>query len=181
MREDGATFEQNAIKKAVLPSRRVPVLVVAEDSGLTVEALGGAPGVRSARFARQRGVAGRGVARDAANNAALLRVLRGVPTLRRRAAFVCVVALAHQGRLLGMARGECWGRIAETARGATGFGYDPLFIPRGFRRTFAQLGPRVKDRLSHRAKALARARPLIARALRARSRACRGPAPSARG
>lgn len=173
VREDGATFEANALKKAVQPSRRVPpdVLVVAEDSGLVVDALRGAPGIRTARYAR----AARGEDRDAANNAKLLRALRGVPTARRGAAFVCVVALARGGRALGTIRAECRGRIAETLRGTAGFGYDPLFIPRGPRgsrghRTFAEHGPRVKDRWSHRARAMRRARPLIAAALRAARR-----------
>ena len=163
VREDGATFDANALKKALGPSRRLPdALVVAEDSGLVVTALGGAPGVRSARFSRGG---------DAANNRKLLRLLRGVPAARRGAAFVCVVAVAWRGRRLGLARGECRGTIAEAPRGATGFGYDPVFIPRGFRRTFAELGPRVKDRLSHRGFALRRARPLIRAALRAARRA----------
>jgi len=177
VREDGATFEANAIKKAVIPSRRVAALVIAEDSGLVVRALGGAPGVRSARFSRAR----RGAHRDAANNAKLLRLLRAVPTPRRQAAFVCVVAVASRGRVLGVVRGECRGTIAATPSGRTGFGYDPLFVPRGFHRTFAELGPRVKDRLSHRARALRTARPLIARSLRAHRAAARTPAPSRSG
>lgn len=161
VREDGRTFEGNAIKKALLPSRRVPALVVAEDSGLVVPALGGAPGVRSARFARIRF----GVDRDRANNLKLLKLMRGIPAPRRGAQFVCVAALARQGRLLGVVRGECRGRIAEEPRGRNGFGYDPIFIPLGFRRTFAELGPKVKDRISHRARALSHARRLIARLL----------------
>lgn len=176
VREDGATFEHNAIKKAMGPSRRVPALVVAEDSGLVVPALGGAPGVRSSRFSRSRSRD-----RDAANNAKLLRMMRGIPPARRGARFVCVVAIAHRGRLLGIARGVCRGRIAEHPRGASGFGYDPLFMPHGSRRTFAELGPRVKDALSHRARALARARPLIARSLRAPRAGVRAAALSRRG
>jgi len=172
VREDGATFEANAVKKARAPSRRVPLLVVAEDSGLVVPVLRGAPGVRSARFARGR----RAGDRDAANNAELLRAMRGLPPRRRRAAFVCVVAIAHRGRIVGVVRGECRGSIAPSPRGTSGFGYDPLFIPRGYRRTFAELGPRAKDRLSHRGQALARARPLIARALRTLRGAARTPA-----
>lgn len=166
VREDGATFEANALKKALTPSRRVPeAVVVAEDSGLVVTALGGAPGVRSARFSRGG---------DTANNAKLLRRLRDVPPAGRGAAFVCVVAVAWRGRRVGMVRAECRGTIAGAPRGTTGFGYDPVFIPRGprgFRRTFAELGPRVKDRLSHRGRALRRARPLIRAALRAARRA----------
>ena len=187
VRENGATFEANAIKKALLPSRRVPeAVVIAEDSGLVVDTLHGAPGVRTARFARaRRGVDGYGkrkpyhrllADRDEANNAKLLRVLRHVPTARRGAAFVCVVALARRGRLLGVVRGECRGVISEQLRGATGFGYDPLFVPRGFRRTFAELGPRAKDRLSHRARAMRRARPLIEKSLRSARAAAGTPA-----
>ena len=175
--EDGATFEVNAIKKAVVPSRRVSELVLAEDSGLVVAALRGAPGVRSARFSRARP----GVDRDAANNAKLLRLLRSVPPSRRQAAFVCVIAVASRGHVLGVVRGECRGAITMTPRGRTGFGYDPLFIPRGRRRTFAELGPRVKDRLSHRARALTKARPLIARAHRTHRAAARTPVPSRSG
>lgn len=166
VREDGATFEQNAVKKALLPSRRAPgALVVADDSGLMVDALGGAPGVRSARFA------GRRVGGDGANNAKLLRALRRIPPPLRVARFVCVVAVARRGRLLGTVRAECHGTIAPAPRGRTGFGYDPVFIPAGGTRTFAELGPRAKDRLSHRARAMRRARPLIAAALRAARRA----------
>ena len=168
VREDQPTFEANAIKKAVLPSRRVEDLVVAEDSGLTVDALDGAPGVRTARFAKSPAAL-----RDAANNAKLLRLLRGVPDRQRQAAFICVVAIASRGRLVGITRGVCRGRIAHEQRGSTGFGYDPVFIPLRFRRTFAQLGPRVKDRLSHRSRAMRQARPLIVRALRAARESCR--------
>lgn len=164
VREDGATFEANAVKKALGPSRRVPgAVVVAEDSGLVVTALDGAPGVHSARFAAGRS----GGAHDLSNNAKLLRLLRGVPPARRGAAFVCVVAVALQGRVLGTIRGECRGTIAPAPRGRSGFGYDPVFILRGHRRTFAELGPRVKDHVSHRARAMRRARPFIAAALRA--------------
>lgn len=178
VREDGKTFEANAIKKALLPSRRAPeAVVIAEDSGLVVEVLRGAPGVRTARFAR----ASRGASQDAANNAKLLRVLRRVPPVRRGAAFICVVAIAWRGRIVGLVRGECYGTISEALRGTTGFGYDPLFLPRGFRRTFAELGPRVKDRLSHRARAMRRARPLIETALRSARAAARTPVPSADG
>lgn len=177
VREDGRTFEANAIKKAMIPSRRVPTLVMAEDSGLVVRALGGAPGVRSARFSRARS----GADRDAANNSKLLRLLRGVPAPRRQAAFVCVVVVALRGRVLGVVRGECRGVIAEAPRGRTGFGYDPLFMPRGSRRTFAELGPRAKDRLSHRARALRAARPLIAATLRRDRATARTPALSRSG
>ena len=158
VREDGKSFEENAIKKAVLPSRRAPSLVIAEDSGLCVNVLQGAPGIYSARYAR---ASNRKQSRDAANNAKLLRVLQGVPSSHRQAAFVCVAAVAYRGKLLGVVRGECRGRIAGGLMGKTGFGYDPLFVPVGQRRTFAQLGAKTKDRMSHRARALKKLKPLI--------------------
>ncbi len=147
VREDGATFRANAAKKAVVTSRHTILPVLADDSGLEVRALGGRPGVRSARFAFAQN--------DEANNAKLLKLLRGVPPARRQAHFVCWMALAVGGRLIQTFEGACAGSIAPRPIGKTGFGYDPLFIPRGRKKTMAQLGPHVKDRLSHRTKAVA--------------------------
>jgi XTP/dITP diphosphohydrolase len=147
-REDGTTFRQNAKKKALAVSRRSPLLVLAEDSGIEVKALGGRPGVRSARFA--------GPAQsDEANNRKMLRSLKAVPASRRQARYVCCMALAAGGKLIRFFEGNCGGSIGFTPRGRGGFGYDPLFIPSGKSDTMAQLGARVKDKISHRAKAAA--------------------------
>lgn len=147
VREDRPTLRENAVKKAVQASRRTDLPALADDSGLEVPALGGAPGVRSARYA--------GPAQDErANVAKLLRVMRDFPSSRRRARFVCILALARQGRLVRTFRGVCEGTIAPAPAGRAGFGYDPLFIPRGRRKTLAELGPRVKDTLSHRTRAV---------------------------
>ncbi len=148
-REDGATFRRNAEKKALAVSRRTILPVLAEDSGIEVNALGGRPGVRSARFA--------GPSRnDSANNAKLLRLMAPVPPPRRGARFVCCMALAIGGKVVRVFEASCSGTIARESAGKMGFGYDPLFVPRGCRKTMAQLGPAVKNRISHRAKAAAK-------------------------
>lgn len=147
--EDGATFEANALKKAVQTSRHTLLPVLAEDSGLEVRALGGRPGVCSARFA--------GAAQsDSANNAKLIRAMAGVPASRRQARYVCVMALAVGGKPARTFRGSCPGFIAKVPAGRRGFGYDPLFIPRGAQKTAAQLPAGEKDRWSHRAAAARR-------------------------
>jgi XTP/dITP diphosphohydrolase len=145
--EMGSSFLENARLKARTISAGTGLPVLAEDSGLEVEALGGAPGVRSARFA------GEG-ATDEQNVRKLLERLKDVPDERRNARFVCV-AVVHfpDGREL-TAQGELRGRIAWESRGTHGFGYDPVFIPEGFEQTLAELGPDVKNRISHRRKAL---------------------------
>jgi len=162
VKESGKTFKQNAIKKAVLPSRQADALVIGEDSGLVVAALKGAPGIRSARYSGAQNQMGR----DPANNLKLLRALERVPPSRRKAMFVCTAAIAYRGKLLGTVRGVVHGSIALKAHGHRGFGYDPLFIPKGYQSTFGELGAAVKDRLSHRAQALRRAKPLIVKALK---------------
>ncbi len=146
VREDGSTFHANAVKKAVQTSRHTILPVIAEDSGLEVRALGGRPGVRSARYA------GKGQ-NDKANVAKLLRVLARVPAGRRHARFVCVMALAAGGRLIKTFEGSCRGSIAFEEKGQGGFGYDPVFTPARLRKTTAQLAPGEKDRLSHRGQA----------------------------
>jgi len=144
--EDGATFEANATKKALHYGRLAPGMIFADDSGLEVEALGGAPGVISARFA------GPG-ANDLRNNEKLLRSLADVPDERRQARFVCVIALARAGRVLATFRGEACGVIGHTPRGHNGFGYDPLFLFPELGRTFAELTRDEKLRYSHRGRA----------------------------
>ena len=147
--ETGGSFLENARLKARAIAEETGLPVLAEDSGLEVEALGGAPGVRSARFA------GEG-ATDEQNVQKLLASLEGVPEERRGARFVCVAVVRFpgpDGREL-VAEGELRGRIAPEPRGTHGFGYDPVFIPEGYERTLAELGPEVKNRISHRRRAL---------------------------
>lgn len=171
-RETGATFEANAAKKAVAVARASGHFALADDSGLEVEALGWGPGVRSARFAGRHGD-------DAANNAKLLRKLKGLPAHRRRARYRCVLALAAPDGTVALARGTWAGRIADAPRGSRGFGYDPLFLVPGTGKTAGELPPRVKQRLSHRAKAAQRLRAFLRGAVTgsaSRSRRRRGSA-----
>jgi XTP/dITP diphosphohydrolase len=166
--EDGATFADNAIKKARAVARATMMLTLADDSGLEVDALGGRPGVRSARFAHER-------ATDAENNAALLAALGGLvdpapgvdersdaPGFRAR--FRCVLALVDPFTGGGEPRtveGACEGAITRAPRGSGGFGYDPLFVVAGTGRTLAELGEDEKNRVSHRARAFAALRPML--------------------
>ena len=152
--EDGKTFRANAVKKAVIVSRFVDGLVLADDSGLCVDALGGKPGVKSARFAGPR-------KKDPDNNAKVLRLLKSVPASGRDARFVCAVAIADKGKIIRVYEESCEGRIAFELRGKYGFGYDPLFLIPKYKKTFGQLGLKVKDRMSHRSKALCRAREFL--------------------
>lgn len=145
--EDAETFEGNARKKALALCRAVGLPVLADDSGLTVEALGGAPGVYSARFAGED-------ATDAANNAKLLAELSGQPDESRGAAFVCCMVLALGEDDVRVAQGRFTGRIAKECSGEGGFGYDPVFIPDGWDKTLAQGSLEEKNRISHRALAL---------------------------
>jgi len=149
--EDGPTFEANARKKAEAYSRYVPgEMVIADDSGLEVDALGGAPGVHSARYAADAPLSGSANATAEANNARLLRELKDVPPLRRTGRFVCLIAAARSGRTLRVVRGEAEGTILDAPRGQQGFGYDPLFYYPTIRKTFAELTPEEKARYSHR-------------------------------
>jgi len=170
--EDAATFAGNAAKKAMELARwlaakhstfniqpSTPNFVLADDSGLEVDVLNGAPGVHSARFAALDKSEN---SKDADNNAKLLRLLQNVPLEKRTGRFRCVIALAEVPSPKSEVRspqffdGACEGRIQLAATGAGGFGYDPLFVPDGFTQSFAELGEDVKNRLSHRAKALAK-------------------------
>jgi len=143
--EDGATFEENAVRKALHYGGFAPGLLFADDSGLEADALGGAPGVYSARFA------GPG-ATDAENNRLLLERMRGVG--RRAARFVCAIALVENRRVLGVCRGSVEGVILDSPRGAGGFGYDPLFYYAPFCRTFGEISAEEKIGVSHRGQAL---------------------------
>ncbi len=154
--EDGLTFEENARKKAQEYSRAAPgELVLADDSGLEIEALGGAPGVHSARYAapelqnKEPHEAGENTD-DEANNARVLRELTGLPPEKRTARFVCVLAAARDGQTLATFRGTAEGIILDAPRGANGFGYDPLFYFPQIQKTFAELSAAEKANYSHR-------------------------------
>jgi XTP/dITP diphosphohydrolase len=149
MEETGATFEENAILKALGISQVFTGLVLADDSGLEVDALGGAPGVRSARFAG-------GNANDAENRRALIQLLKNLRGDELKARFRCVMVLATQGELLGSFEGTVEGKVIPEERGFGGFGYDSMFIPNGYSETFAELQPEIKNSLSHRGRALAK-------------------------
>ena len=148
-RESGTSFEENAKLKALAGSRQLPALVIGDDSGLEVDALGGAPGIYSARYAGANATE-----RDKIDK--LIRELARVRATEdgRRARFRCVVTLARNGNLLGTFEGIVEGSIADEARGDSGFGYDPIFVPDGFEQTFGELPTEVKNTISHRAKAI---------------------------
>ncbi|MCZ6677639.1 MAG: XTP/dITP diphosphatase [Candidatus Poribacteria bacterium] len=145
--EDGMTYEENAIKKAATIAQHTGHLTLADDSGLEVDALDGAPGVHSARYAGEN-------ASDAERIAKLLDALQEVADEQRTARFKCAVAIATPVRQTKVVVGVCEGRIIRNPRGVQGFGYDPVFVPVGYDKTFAELGKTVKNRISHRAKAL---------------------------
>jgi XTP/dITP diphosphohydrolase len=144
--ETGATFAENALAKARDAAAATGLPAVADDSGLTVEALNGMPGVLSARWSGRHGD-------DRANLELLLAQLADVPDERRGAAFVCAAALAVPGGLETVVHGEWPGRIVRAPRGSGGFGYDPIFVPDGDERTSAELSPEEKDAASHRGRA----------------------------
>jgi XTP/dITP diphosphohydrolase len=160
--EDGATIRDNAIKKAVETAKAAKMLTLADDTGLEVDALNGEPGVRSARFA------GDDVSYHE-NNKKLLASLQGVAMEKRSARFRCVAAIADENGLVDAVEGICNGAIIAEERGGGGFGYDPLFIPDGQVKTFAELSLEVKNRISHRAKALQKAWAVLSRYLRERA------------
>ena len=145
--EDGETFEENSFKKANEIMKLCGRITLADDSGLEVDYLDGAPGVYSARFAGEDG-------NDAKNNEKLLKLLDGAAPEARTARFVSVITMVYPDGTVLTARGECPGRILEAPAGENGFGYDPLFVPDGCDVTFAQLGAEEKNRISHQAKAL---------------------------
>ncbi|MBI2931427.1 MAG: XTP/dITP diphosphatase [Planctomycetes bacterium] len=150
--EDGATYAENARKKAVVIARALGRWTLADDSGLEVDALGGRPGMRSARYSGPK-------ATDASNNEKLLRELASVPDEGRGARYRAVVVLVDErGDILVEAEGTCEGMIGREYRGTAGFGYDPLFLVPEFGRTMAELGLEIKNKISHRARALFRLR-----------------------
>jgi XTP/dITP diphosphohydrolase len=145
--ETGSSFAENAILKASGASQDRQGLVVADDSGLEVDALDGAPGIYSARYAGE-------TASDQDNVEKLLQQLVRQPEAKRTARFRCVIALAHRGKLLGTFEGIAEGIIVDPPRGRDGFGYDPVFLPAGFDQTFAELPAEIKNQISHRTRAV---------------------------
>ena len=155
--EDGATFEDNARKKAVVLAKTLGEWVLGEDSGLVVPALKGRPGVYSARYAGKQGD-------DEANNDKLLAELAPMPEEGRAAYYVCTAALADPtGDVKAVVEGHCHGVLVRERRGSGGFGYDPLFLIPEYHRTFGEMSPVVKHAVSHRARALAKLRPVLRR------------------
>ncbi|NLF38230.1 XTP/dITP diphosphatase [bacterium] len=154
--EDGASFHENARKKALAVAEHTGCMTIADDSGLEVDALNGAPGILSARYAGEH-------ARDEDNNRKLLDALAGVPAHQRGAQFVCALAVALPGDLLGIFEGVCRGVIGTEPHGGSGFGYDPLFIRTDVGKTFAEMPQEIKNRISHRARAFEKAALIIVR------------------
>lgn len=152
--ENGKTFQENAVKKAVKLARFTGKLCLGEDSGLCVNALGGAPGIYSARFSGR-------TKSDLKNNLKLLKLLKDLPLAKRKAYYVCAVALADRSGLVGVVEGRCSGLIAFEPKGSAGFGYDPLFYIPKYKKTFAQLGEKIKHKMSHRYYALKKAKRII--------------------
>jgi XTP/dITP diphosphohydrolase len=148
--ETGQTFKENAALKAIAASEKLASLVVADDSGLEVDALDGAPGIYSARYAGENASAGDSISK-------LLRELsaRNIADEKRSARFRCVTALAQNGKLLGTFEGAVEGNVVDPPRGNGGFGYDPVFEPTGFEQTFAEMPRELKNKISHRAQAIA--------------------------
>lgn len=154
VKEDGNTFFENAAKKALKIARFTRKLTLGEDSGLCIDALGGAPGIYSSRFSGKD-------KSDAKNNLKVLKLLEGLPLKRRGAHYVCAIALADKNGIVGVTGGRCNGLIGFELKGTHGFGYDPLFLIQKYKKTFAQLGPEIKHTMSHRYKALKKAKGII--------------------
>ena len=160
IRETGKTFAANARIKACTLSRTLPNHpILADDSGLVVPSLGGRPGVYSARFSGPR-------ATDQSNRTKLLRLLKAKNGPLRKAYFEACLVVAKNGAVLGSVSGRVWGRITQVEAGTGGFGYDPIFQPKGFSRTFGQLPGSTKERISHRARAVAMLKPRLSRLLK---------------
>lgn len=152
--ENGKTFQENAVKKAVKIAQTTGKLALGEDSGLCVDALNGAPGVYSARFAGKN-------KSDAQNNLKLLHLIKDLPLSKRKAHYTCAVALADKHGLIGVVEGKCHGIIGFEEKGRYGFGYDPLFVIPRYQRTFGQLGEKIKHKMSHRYHALEKVKKII--------------------
>ncbi len=156
--EDGCTFEENAVKKARETAALSGYTCLADDSGLVVDALEGKPGIYSARFAGPE-------ASDHENNEKLLDLMKDIEVGKRTARFICVIAISTPGGEVESVYGTCEGRIALAPRGEGGFGYDPLFIPEGYEESFGELPASIKNTISHRAQALKKCQPILAKFL----------------
>ena len=152
--ENGKDFKENAIKKAVKIARFTGKFSLGEDSGLCVNALGGEPGIYSSRFAGKN-------KSDTQNNLKLLKMLEGLPLGKRKAYYVCAVAIADKEGLVKVVEGRCSGVIGFTLKGSRGFGYDPLFVIPKYKKTFAELGEGIKHKMSHRFHALEKIKGVI--------------------
>ncbi|WP_406242508.1 XTP/dITP diphosphatase [Tissierella carlieri] len=145
--EDGETLEENSLKKAKALAQRLDYMVLADDSGLFVDKLNGEPGVYSSRYAGEEG-------NDKKNNNKLLEELQDIPLKERNAKFKTVIVLITEDKESTIVYGECKGKVGFEPKGKNGFGYDPLFTPDGYDKTFGELGEEIKNKISHRAKAL---------------------------
>jgi len=165
--EKEATFAKNAGGKSIYYSQKSGFLTLAEDSGLAIDALHGAPGIYSARFSGPR-------ATDEKNNRKVLRLMKNFPRARRRAQFVCCLILSRNGRVIKRVSGRVRGTISWAIKGRRGFGYDPIFYYHPFRKTFGELSPRQKNEVSHRGRALRKMKVFLTVYLKAH-RAKQGP------
>lgn len=158
--EDGSSFKENATKKAQAVCKATGKYTLADDSGLEVDALGGQPGIYSARFSGEN-------ASDRDNNVKLLTMIKDIPADRRGAQFRCAAAIASPDGKIDVVEGICRGEIGLTEEGGQGFGYDPIFIPVGYNMTFAELSMDVKNKISHRGRALEKAKLFLERLISA--------------
>lgn len=154
--EDGQTFQENAIKKSATIAQYLKKLTLGEDSGLEVKALNNRPGVYSSRYAGKN-------ATDKKNNKKLLTELKKVPLKKRKARYICSVAISDRNKLLGVFQGRCSGLITDKERGKAGFGYDPIFLIPKYNKTFGELGEGIKHKMSHRYRAFMKVRNFILR------------------
>lgn len=156
--EDGKTFKANAVKKAAVIGKHTGKLVLGEDSGIQIRALGNKPGVYSARFSGPD-------ATDEKNNDKVLQSLEKVPMSRRQARYRCLMALCDGEKFVGVVDGSCGGLITRERRGTNGFGYDPLFLIPRYKKTFGELDPSIKAKISHRARAMKKLKVLFSKFL----------------
>ncbi|MEW6086735.1 MAG: XTP/dITP diphosphatase [bacterium] len=152
--EDGLTFKNNALKKAKIISEITGFPVISDDSGLQIDVLNGQPGIHSARFSGDN-------AKDADNIKKVLDLIKDVPEQKRTARFKAVLCLYFSKRKVKFTEGTCEGRMIFAPRGENGFGYDPIFVPKGYKKTFAELSGKTKNRISHRAKAMKEMKKII--------------------
>lgn len=152
--EDGKSYKENALKKARVISEYTKKLVLGEDSGIEIEALGNRPGIYSARFAGEQ-------ATDNDNNKKMIRLLEGVKDNKRAARYRCYAALVDGEKIVGVVSGSCKGYITQNPRGTNGFGYDPYFLIKKYNKTFGELDPSIKSAMSHRARAFRKVKKLL--------------------